>query len=56
MFGYLRFLLAALVMLSHLKITCGINQGVTAVVSFYMLAGFVVTHLLTGSFNPGRRL
>ena len=53
MFGYLRFLLATLVLLSHLKITCGINQGVTAVVSFYMLAGFVVTHLLTRIFQPG---
>ena len=53
MFGYLRFFLAILVLLSHLKITCGINQGITAVVSFYMLAGFVVTHLLTKVFQPG---
>jgi len=46
MFGYLRFILAVLVMLSHLEIRFyGLNQGVIAVVIFYILAGFVVSYL-----------
>jgi len=48
MFGYLRFLLALLVMLSHLDIRFyGLNQGVIAVVIFYILAGYVVSYLYT---------
>ena len=48
MFGYLRFILAILVVLSHLGITFyGLNPGVIAVIIFYILAGFVVSHLYT---------
>jgi len=46
MLGYLRLILAILVMLSHIGITiAGLNPGVTAVVIFYILSGAVVTHL-----------
>jgi len=46
MFGYLRFFLAFLVMLSHIGIKFyGLNPGVIAVVFFYILAGFVVSHI-----------
>lgn len=46
MFGYLRFFLAYLVLLSHIHIKFyGLNVGVFAVVMFYILAGFVVSHL-----------
>lgn len=51
MFGYLRFLLASLVLLSHAGISLqGTNLGVAAVVSFYMLAGFVVCNLFSKIF------
>lgn len=46
MFGYIRFALAFLVMLSHIGIRVyGLNPGVMAVVIFYILAGYVVSHL-----------
>lgn len=46
MFGYLRFILAIFVILSHLDIRYyGLNQGVMAVVIFYILSGFVVSNL-----------
>jgi peptidoglycan/LPS O-acetylase OafA/YrhL len=46
MIGYLRFLLATLVLLSHLDVrTYGLNPGVVAVVMFYLLAGNVINHL-----------
>jgi len=46
MFGYLRFILAIFVILSHLDIRCyGLNQGVISVVIFYILSGFVVSNL-----------
>lgn len=46
MFGYLRFILACLVLISHIGVTVyGLNPGVAAVVVFYILAGFVVSHL-----------
>ncbi len=46
MFGYLRFILAFLVLISHVDIKFfGLNPGVIAVVMFYMLAGHVVSHL-----------
>lgn len=46
MTGYIRFILALLVLLSHTGVTInGLNPGVIAVVIFYMLAGGVVTHL-----------
>ncbi len=44
--GTLRFILASLVLLSHLGISItGLNPGVTAVVVFYLLAGHVVAGL-----------
>ncbi len=46
MTGYIRLILAILVLLSHTGITInGLNPGVIAVIIFYMLAGGVVTHL-----------
>jgi len=46
MFGYLRFFLAFLVLLSHADIRFyGLNPGVIAVVIFYILAGYVVSRL-----------
>ena len=46
MFGYLRFILAYLVLLSHIQITFySLNMGVFAVVMFYILAGYVVSNL-----------
>jgi len=47
-FGYLRFFLAFLVMLSHTGVKIfTLNPGVVAVVIFYLLAGFVVSHIYT---------
>lgn len=44
--GSLRFILACLVLLSHLGISLyGLNPGVSAVVVFYLLAGHVVARL-----------
>lgn len=46
MFGYLRFILAFLVLISHVNVRFfGLNPGVFAVVMFYLLAGYVVSHL-----------
>jgi len=51
MFGYLRFFLAFIVALSHIGVKFyGLNPGVIAVVIFYILAGFVVSHLLKDIF------
>jgi len=53
MFGYLRFLLAFIVMLSHIDIRLyGLNPGVIAVVIFYILAGYVVSHLFRDIYFP----
>ena len=50
MFGYIRFALAFLVMLSHIGVRVyGLNPGVMAVVIFYILAGYVVSHLFNDS-------
>ncbi len=57
MFGYLRFFLAFLVLISHMEIRFhGMNPGVTAVVIFYLLAGYVVSHLWDNVLprGPGR--
>lgn len=52
MHGTLRFLLAALVALSHFGVSLpNFNQGVTAVVIFYMLAGMVSYKLITNQFS-----
>ncbi|SDT84685.1 acyltransferase family protein [Desulfobacula phenolica] len=46
MFGYLRFFLSFLVVISHVGIRFyGLNPGVIAVVIFYLLAGHVVSRL-----------
>ncbi|MFA6136904.1 MAG: acyltransferase [Sulfurimonas sp.] len=53
MFGYLRFALAFLVVLSHIGARFySLNPGVIAVVIFYILAGFVVSHLYKDIFSP----
>jgi len=55
MFGYLRFVLAFFVLLSHMDIRFhGLNPGVTAVVMFYLLAGHVVAHLWDNVLPQGR--
>lgn len=44
--GFLRLILASLVLISHLGISiAGVNPGVSAVIVFYMLAGHVVARL-----------
>lgn len=51
MFGYYRFILAVFVLMSHLDFSLqGFNIGVASVISFYMLAGYVVCNLLTNVF------
>jgi len=55
MFGYLRFFLAFVVMLSHLDVRFyGMNPGVSAVVVFYILAGYVVSHLYHDILPDGK--
>ncbi|MCI5116457.1 MAG: acyltransferase [Candidatus Electrothrix sp. LOE1_4_5] len=57
MFGYYRFFLATFVLISHLDFNLhGFNIGVASVVSFYMLAGYVVCNLLTDVFTPGKNI
>lgn len=57
MFGYYRFFLATFVLMSHLDFSLqGFNIGVASVVSFYMLAGYVVYNLLTNVFTPGKNI
>lgn len=55
MFGYLRFILAFFVLISHVDVRFyGLNPGVTAVVIFYLLAGHVVSHLWDNVLPKGR--
>jgi peptidoglycan/LPS O-acetylase OafA/YrhL len=54
MHGYVRLFLSTLVVLSHLGHPGALNVGVSAVVVFYMLSGYVVTHLIHKYFPPGR--
>lgn len=55
MHGTLRFLLATLVVISHLEAPCAPYWGMPAVVVFFMLAGYVVTQLRSRHFaGPGR--
>ena len=52
MTGFLRLSLSILVLISHLGIRFfGLNEGVIAVVIFYILAGHVVTFLFIENFN-----
>lgn len=54
MFGYLRFFLSFLVLISHVGVRVyGLNPGVIAVVIFYLLAGHVVSRLWTDIIVPG---
>lgn len=56
MFGYLRFILAFFVLISHVEIRIfNMNPGVTAVVIFYLLAGHVVSRLWDTVLPKGRR-
>lgn len=55
MFGYLRFFLAFLVLISHMNIRIfDMNPGVVAVVIFYLLAGHVVSHLWDNVLPRGK--
>ncbi len=55
MHGVLRLGLATLVVLSHFDHhLAGVNSGIPAVVLFYMLSGYVVTHLWMKHFPPGK--
>ena len=54
--GFLRLCLATLVAMSHTLYLGSVNIGMSAVVVFYMLAGYVVTHLLHKHFPPSRLL
>ena len=55
MFGYLRFILAFFVLISHVDVRFfGLNPGVMAVVVFYILAGHVVSHLWEDIIPGGR--
>jgi peptidoglycan/LPS O-acetylase OafA/YrhL len=57
MFGYYRFFLAVFVLMSHLDFSLqGFNIGVASVVSFYMLAGYVVCNLLTNVFSSDKTI
>lgn len=51
MFGTLRFLLALFVALSHMNLIIGYNIGVSAVVVFYMLSGYVMSHSFLNNFR-----
>jgi len=54
MFGYLRFILAFMVLVSHVGVrVAGLNPGVIAVVVFYLLAGYVVAGLWQEVIPPG---
>ncbi len=55
MFGYLRFILAFFVLISHVDVRFfGLNPGVVAVVVFYILAGHVVARLWRDIIPGGR--
>lgn len=57
--GFLRFFLAVMVLISHMGIVVlGINPGVSAVIVFYLLAGYVVCQLWLkqGKLAFGRKL
>ncbi|MGE4132071.1 MAG: acyltransferase family protein [Bdellovibrionales bacterium] len=51
MFGAFRFFLALLVVIEHLYLTTVFHVGAVAVVSFYMLAGYVMSHSLRRNFS-----
>jgi peptidoglycan/LPS O-acetylase OafA/YrhL len=52
--GYYRMLLALLVALSHLGISpYGLNPGITAVISFFIISGLMMTLLIRKHYNSG---
>jgi peptidoglycan/LPS O-acetylase OafA/YrhL len=52
--GYYRMLLALLVALSHMGISVrGVNLGVTAVISFFVISGLMMTMLIRKHYNSG---
>lgn len=55
--GTYRLLLALLVLLSHCGYQlAGYNQGVTAVVSFFIISGYVITKLIKSKFNGANNI
>ena len=53
--GWLRLVLAAMVALSHAGVRVqGLNPGVTAVVVFYLISGYVMAGLLRSHYTQGR--
>lgn len=59
MFGILRFVLAFVVAMSHMGVIGVTNFGVSAVVVFYILSGYVMSHSFSSNFggkinNSGR--
>jgi peptidoglycan/LPS O-acetylase OafA/YrhL len=56
--GTYRFLLAIAVALSHMGVTFqgGHNPGIVAVISFYMISGFVMTGLVRSHYAEYRKL
>jgi len=57
MFGSLRYILAALVALSHINMRIdGLNLGVSSVVVFYLLTGYVMAAQLRGRFGGAGRI
>ncbi|WP_347556208.1 acyltransferase [Robbsia sp. KACC 23696] len=55
--GIYRLLLAIMVLLSHLGIVIlGHNQGISAVVSFFMISGFSMTALIQRNYNAPTRI
>ena len=55
--GYLRLILALLVLLSHAGWrVAGLNPGVTAVIGFYLISGYVMAGLVRGHYNTPQRM
>lgn len=50
MFGTFRYILAALVLIGHVFLDRPINVGVSAVVNFFVVSGFVMTLLIRNSY------
>ena len=55
--GYLRLILALLVLLSHAGCrVAGLNPGVTAVIGFYLISGYVMAGLVRAHYNAPQRM
>lgn len=55
MLGSLRFILALAVAFSHMGLTPDFHFGAAALVVFYMIAGYVMTHSFTANFGADPR-